>query len=353
MGSPQKTMLACQVVEFHKDYVIHQVPIPAELGPHDLLLKVAAASLCHTDSMVVEGRMAGVTLPVTASHEGAGKVVAKGDDVQGFDLGDRVLAGIPRNRCGQCQDCSSQDPQYCSSRDGGIGFQLDGAFAEYLVVDSRNACHIPDDLDHISAAPMACAGITAWRALIQANVGNGQWLGVVGSGGGLGHLALKFAKAQGIRVIGVDARDEGLDLTREAGAEVVVDARKGREAVVAEVHSVTAGQGVDATINFSEAVSAAGLACAITRKHGGMIQVAQAKVVIPFRELIFRDIKVSGSLTGSPKQTQEMLNFAARHGIGVQTQVYQGLERIPDLVKDAHSGKIKGKGIVVVDATIR
>ncbi|OPB43464.1 hypothetical protein A0O28_0106550 [Trichoderma guizhouense] len=347
-----KHMLACQVLQFNEPYVIREVPVPQSIGPHDLLLKTAVASLCHTDSMVQEGKMAGTTLPITGSHEGVGTVLAKGEAVTKFALRDRVLAGIPFHQCWQCEDCNSEHPQYCSDRAGGIGLQVDGAFAEYILIDSRSASLVPAALHFTDAAPLACAGITVWRALLQTELKAGDWLGIVGSGGGLGHLAVQFAKAKGLRVIGLDARDEGISLSRESGAEVVVDVRSGLDSAVKHVWKATQNKGVSATINLSDATSAAALACAVTRKHGRMVQVAQpVEVKIPYRELIFRDICVVGSLTASPKQTQEMLEFAVQYGIKVKTNVYHGLREIPRMVKDAHSGLMKGKSVVVIDST--
>ena len=111
-----------------------------------------------------------------------------------------------------------------------------GAMQEFLIVDSREATRIPDKMSFATAAPLSCAGMTSWRAIDQAGLEAGQWLGVVGSGGGLGHLMIQLAKrAKGLKVVGVDAREEGLALSREAGADLVVDIRNGREAVVEEV----------------------------------------------------------------------------------------------------------------------
>lgn len=262
-------------VQFNEPYVIRELPVPQTLGPHDLLLKTAVASLCHTDSMVQEGMMAGTTLPITGSHEGVGTVVAKGEAVTKFALRDRVLAGIPFHQCWQCEDCNSEYPQYCSLRTGGIGLQIDGAFAEYILIDSRNASLVPVALSFIDAAPLACAGITVWRALLQTELEAGDWLGIIGSGGGLGHLAIQFAKAKGLRVIGLDARDEGISLSRESGAEIIVDVRSGHDDAINQVCEATGGKGVSAAINLSDATSAAALACAVTKKHGRMVQVAQ------------------------------------------------------------------------------
>jgi propanol-preferring alcohol dehydrogenase len=157
--------------------------------------------------------------------------------------------------------------------------QVGGAFAEYLLADSRNSCILLNSIDFVSAAPLACAGITVWRGLLEAKLSKGQTLGIVGSGGGLSHLLIAFAKAHGLKVVGVDARDEGLQLLREAGADTVLDAREGIETVVKKIQNVTGGIGAAATINLSEAKSAAGLACSMTAKHGHMIQIAQVRIV--------------------------------------------------------------------------
>jgi propanol-preferring alcohol dehydrogenase len=151
-----------------------------------------------------------------------------------------------------------------------------GAFQEYLVVDVREATKIPDGMSFVTAAPLACAGMTAWRAINQCHLKEGQWIGIVGSGGGLGHLAIQFArKAKGLKVVAVDARDDGLALSKEMGADVVLDAREGKEKVVEEVQKATGKQkGVDATIELSGHPTAAEMGAAITRQHGRLVQVA-------------------------------------------------------------------------------
>ena len=149
-----------------------------------------------------------------------------------------------------------------------------GAFQEYLVVDAREASKIPDGMSFVTAAPLACAGMTSWRAINQCHLEKGQWIGIVGSGGGLGHLAIQFAKkARGLKVIAVDARDDGIALSKECGADVVVDAREGKEKVVEEVMKAT-GRGCDATIELSGHPTAAEMGAAITRQHGRLVQVA-------------------------------------------------------------------------------
>lgn len=226
--------------------------------------------------MVVNGDF-NTKLPSIASHEGAGTVVEVGTEVKNFAPGDRVMVGIPQNPCGHCGDCLGPEnfKQYCTNIAGHLGVTMDGAFADYLLSDARTSVKLPDAVSFQTAAPMACAGCTVWRGVLQAKLKSGETLAIVGSGGGLGHLGIQFARALGLQVIAIDARDEGLELSKKVGAQIVIDARKGNKSVVEEVHKVTNNQGADATINVSDANSAAATACAVTKMHGKMIQIAQ------------------------------------------------------------------------------
>jgi propanol-preferring alcohol dehydrogenase len=243
----------------------------------------------------------GTKLPCIASHEGAGTVVKLGSSVTGFKVGDRILCSPIYHRCGVCADCMGpeRDTQYCSKVGGYNGVTRDGSFAEYEVVDGRECCILPDNLSFQSAAPLACAGITVWGGLVRADLKSGESLAIIGGGGGLGHLGVQFAKALGFVVIAIDARDEGLQLAKDCGADTVIDARQSKQDVVKEVHKVTGGQGADATLNVSDHKTAAALGAAVTKMHGLLVQIAQPpEVSIPFSEFVFRDIRVHGSLTG-------------------------------------------------------
>lgn len=270
-------MRACQIVRYNSPHELRTIPTPAvtSLREHELLLKVAAASLCHSDLEYVKGHL-DCTLPVTASHEGTGTVIAVGPAVTRFHAGARIMAGQTFGRCGECAICKGPESyrHYCPYRETMMSVQRNGAFQEYLVVDSREASKIPDEMDFDTAAPLACAGTTVWRGILQTQLEPGQWLGIVGSGGGLGHLGIQFAKARGLRVVGVDAREEGIALSREAGADMVLDARLGKEHVTRQTSVATGGTGVDATLNVSDARTAAATACAMTKNHGTVVQIA-------------------------------------------------------------------------------
>ncbi|RLL94965.1 hypothetical protein CFD26_101989 [Aspergillus turcosus] len=286
------------------------------------------------------------------SHEGTGVVIAKGDAVTRFDIGDRIMAGQTFDRCGECDDCRGPEnyQHYCEHQGPMMSTERNGAFQEYLVVDAKQACRIPDEMSFLTAAPLACAGITIWRAILQTHLKAGQWLGIVGSGGGLGHLGIQFAKAKGLKVIGTDAREDGLALSREVGADLVLDARMGKEEVVRRVLTATGGKGVDAAITTSDAKAAVATACGMTRRHGTMVYVPVGhEVCIPFQELIFRDIRIKGSFLCSPKEAEEMLDVVVKHNIQVKSSVFYGIQEIPKVVDMLRHGKYQGKGVVVID----
>ncbi|KAI1427960.1 GroES-like protein [Xylaria sp. FL1777] len=342
-------MRALQVTQFNTPYELRTIPVPSP-GPHDLLVKVAVASYCHTDSMVAAGIFKS-KLPQTASHEGSGTVVAVGSSVSSFQIGDRVMCGVPLRPCGKCEDCTGPiegHRQYCTQNAGHIGVTTHGCAADYVITDARMTTKLPDSVTFLSAAPLACAGRTIYRAVLQTELRSGQWVAIVGSGGGLGHLGIQFARAMGLKVVGIDARDAGLALSKECGADVVVDARRQKADVVKEVQAATDGKGVDSAIVLAEHAEA--LAAAVTRMHGTVVQVAQPdNISVPFAELVFRDIRFKGTLLASPEESSAMMRCIAQHGVKIRTNPFQGLDRIGELLSMVRSGTLQGKAVIIVD----
>lgn len=237
---------------------------------------------------MVQSGIMGTELPCIASHEGTGTVVATGSEITDFKQGDRIMAGLPRNRCGHCPHCLGPENyrHYCPNILGHLGVTLDGAFAEYMIVDGRESCVLPDKVFFETAAPLACAGCTVFRGVLQTELTKGETVALVGAGGGLGHLGCQFAIALGLVVVGIDARDEGLELAKDSGADILIDARQKKGKIVEEVMKVTNGMGADATINVSDADGAAALACAVTKMHGTMIQIAQVSLLPEYQNLV-------------------------------------------------------------------
>lgn len=254
---------------------IRKIPTPQVKLPTDILIKIAVASFCHTDMLAIEGRMNGPP-PITLSHEPTGTIVALGDDAKKtFAVGDRVASLLWYNPCGSCKACNGPpDMQHrCQKMGGFIGCTINGALQEFLIVDSREAVKIPDGMSFIEAAPLTCAGATVWRALKVSKAAPDSWLAIVGSGGGLGHLLVAFAKAKGIKVVGLEAREQGVELTKRAGADHAINVRD--EDFIQQVHSISGGEGVPATIVLADAPSAATSGFKVTMNEGLVVQIAQ------------------------------------------------------------------------------
>ncbi|KAI8945389.1 hypothetical protein F4801DRAFT_568466 [Xylaria longipes] len=261
------------------------------------------------------------------------------------------MCGIPLHPCGECEDCAGpieSHRQYCAQTSGHIGVTAHGCAADYVIADARTTTELPDSVSFLSAAPLACAGRTVYRAVRQTELNPGQWVAIVGSGGGLGHLGIQFARAMGLKVIAIDARDEGLALSKDYGADVVVDGRREKADVVKELQSVTGGKGADCAIVLADHTEA--LAAAMTRMHGTVVQVAQPDTIsVPFTEFIFRDIRIKGTMVCSPQESQDMMRCIAEHGVKVRTNPFHGLDKIDELLTMVQSGKLRGKAVLVVD----
>ncbi|POS79018.1 hypothetical protein DHEL01_v202594 [Diaporthe helianthi] len=367
-------MLAAVVEQFGQPYALKRIPRPADPQGHDLLIKVHAASYCHTDAVFATGGMF-QDLPRVGCHEFAGEVVATGPDVadgyDGLEVGTRVgVPGRAYHPCGSCYECTHPGHDrpgyspYCP-RAFNLGLTHDGGFQEYCLVDSRQVAPLPDGLSAVHAAPLMCAGITIWAALHHDKVREARRVAILGAGGGLGHLGVQFAAHLGKEVLAVDANDDALALLERvrsrlgtAGASVhIVD---GRKASVKDAQALVLGEvapgtpegevGLDAAIMLPESQAAFDQGMALLRNHGTMMVVSfpKKKLEVSAADLVFRDISVVGSLVGRNHQIREMLQFVRKHVVQAEVQAYK-FGDLNQLVQDSHKG---GAGKLVVDMTL-
>lgn len=383
-------MKAQLLTEYNKPYSLQSVPLPVLDSPHDLLIRVEAASYCHTDAVLAAGQMRPhpPRFPHIACHEFAGVVVAlpptPTPTSHGHGIGDRVaVPGRAFHPCGECFECASggggpsspiaaaadpdaDPPGYsvrCARGAGNCGISAPGGFAEYAVVDGRQVAAVPRGVvgGSVAAAPLMCAGVTVVGALKRTGVGRGGRVGIVGCGGGLGHLGLQFAVAMGMRVVGVDAADGPLVLARTVagklgdGVKIVdaraVEARAVREEVGAEDGKVDGGDmGLDAVIILPESQDALDYGVALLRDHGRCVVVSfpEKGFHISARDLVFRDISIVGSLVGSNRTLKETLQLAAEHKVEASIKTFP-LSRLNELVAEYHKGE---GGKLVVDMSL-
>lgn len=366
---------------FHHPYELTAHPLPSPPLDHDILVKVhAAASYCHTDAVYAAGQM-GKTLSLVPCHECAGTVVSlrllcENDKNSSsttdkrtrrrkvLRVGDRV--GVPGRAywpCGTCFECTHSENEegysvYCPLS-GNNGITRDGGFQEYALVDSRQVVPIPGALSFVDVAPLMCAVLMVYAALKRCGLAQGETVGIVGCGGGLGHLGLQFAHEMGINVVGVDAADEPLALARDCARRSeglvteVLDARDTTAERVVEGLDASARQlpderGVATVLILPEAQAGFSFGMKLLRPHGICIVVSfpEEGFHVSARNLVFRDIQVGGSLVGSNicACAVEMLDMAAQDNIRARTKTFP-LQDLNCLVEEYQ--KMEGGKLVV------
>ena len=233
-----KTMKAAVVHKFGAPLVIEDVPVPKP-GPGQVQVKVVASGVCHTDVHAADGDWpVKPKLPLIPGHEGVGHVSALGAGVTGVKEGDPV--GVPwlHDACGHCEYCETGWETLCQSSSTSTGYTVDGGYAEYVVAQADFVGRLPDKTDLVTMAPILCAGVTTYKGLKETEVRPGQWV-VISGIGGLGHIAVQYAKAMGMHVAAVDVAEDKLALARSLGAEVTANAAT--EDAVAKVVKETGG----------------------------------------------------------------------------------------------------------------
>jgi len=242
----ERTMQAAVAEQFKAPLVMRELEIPRP-GPGQALVKVVASGVCHTDLHAVEGDWpVRPTPPFVPGHEGAGVVVALGPGTSHLKEGDRVGIVWLHSACGHCEYCLSGWETLCPEQQNS-GYSVNGSFAEYALAQADYLGRIPANLPFVDAAPILCAGVTTYKAVKVGNVRPADLVAISGVGG-LGHLAVQYAKISGGTVAAIEVTDEKLQLAKELGADITIDARTEDPAAVLQSHGgadVAIGLAVD------------------------------------------------------------------------------------------------------------
>ncbi len=336
-------MQAAVVEAFGKPLVMRQLDIP-EPGPGQILIKTEACGVCHTDLHAARGDWpVKPSPPFIPGHEGIGVVVALGAGVTSVQEGERV--GVPwlYSACGHCEYCLSAWETVCASAQFG-GYTQNGGFAEYILADPDYVAHIPAGLDPRDAAPIICAGLTSYKGIKEASVRPGQWIAISGVGG-LGHLAVQYAKAMGLRVCAVDIDDGKLAHATRLGADAVVNALHG-DAIEA-VRKATDG-GAHGVLITAPSLSAFKQGVGMTRKRGTCVLVGlpAGEFPIPLFDVVANCITVRGSFVGNRQDMAEALAFAAQGKVKADIEL-QPLSAINQVFERLEQGEVPAR--VVID----
>jgi propanol-preferring alcohol dehydrogenase len=335
------TMKAAVVKEFGKDLIVEDVQVP-QPGPGQALVKLISSGVCHTDLHAVEGDWpVKPSPPFIPGHEGVGEVVALGEGVTDLELGQLVGNAWLWSACGHCQFCRTGWETLCEEQQNG-GYSVDGSFGQYMLVDSRFAVRIPEGADLVEIAPVLCAGVTVYKGLKMTEARPGQWV-VISGIGGLGHIAVQYAKAMGLRVVAVDIADDKLALAKTHGAELVVNALQEDPAEV--IQRVTGGaHGVLVTAVHP---SAFGQAIHMTRRGGTIVFNGLPAGDFPASifEIVLKGLTVRGSIVGTRQDMEEALEFYSRGQIH-PTVATRELGEINAVFDEMKHGKIDGRVVI-------
>jgi len=337
-----KTMKAAVVREFGKPLTIDEVAIP-QPGENQILVRIAATGICHTDLHAAHGDWpVKPKPPFIPGHEGVGTVVALGRAVRNVKEGDRV--GIPwlHTACGYCSPCRTGWETLCASQLNS-GYSINGSFAEYALADPRYVGRLPDDLGWGAAAPILCAGVTVYKALKETEVKPGEWV-VVSGIGGLGHMAVQYARAMGMHVAAVDVHPDKLELAKSLGAQIALNARTTN--VAEELQKLTGG--AHGALVIAVSPKAFEQAFGMLRPHGTMALVGlpPGTMSLPIFDLVLKRITVRGSIVGTRQDLDEALAFAGSGTVGAHFS-WDKLENINEIFARMEDGKIDGR--IVVD----
>ena len=336
-----KTMKAAVVRELGKPLAIEEVPVPQ---PRDdqILVRLAATGICHTDLHAANGDWpVKPKPPFIPGHEGVGTVVSMGRSARNVKEGDRV--GIPwlHTACGYCAYCRTGWETLCGSQLNS-GYSINGSFAEYALADPTYVGRLPGNLEWGPAAPILCAGVTVYKGLKETEVKPGEWV-VISGIGGLGHMAVQYARAMGMHVAAVDVHPDKLALAKSLGAEIVLDATN----VDAAHEMQRLVDGAHGALVTAVSPKAFEQAFDMLRSRGTMALVGlpPGKMSLPIFNMVLKRITVRGSIVGTRQDLEEALAFAGTGAVSVHFS-WDNLTNINAIFARMTDGRIDGRIVV-------
>lgn len=338
-----KTMKAAVVREFGKPLQIEEVEVKRP-GRNQVLVKVIASGVCHTDLHAVDGDWpVKPKMPLIPGHEGVGYVVAVGPDVHNVKEGDAV--GVPwlYSACGGCEHCITGWETLCESQQNG-GYSVDGGFAEYVIADARYVGHLGNNPNFLEMAPILCAGVTVYKGLKETDTKPGEWVAISGIGG-LGHVAVQYAKAMGLHVAAIDVADDKLALAKRLGADLVVNAKEQDPGIY--LKKETGGMHGALVTAVSPIAFKQGLETLRRKGTLALNGLPPGSFDLPIFDTVLNRITVRGSIVGTRKDLQEAIQFAQEGKVKANVTAAK-LEDINDVFDKMKKGEIEGRMVLQI-----
>jgi len=337
-------MKAAVVSAFHAPLEIETVPVPTP-GPGEVLVKIVATGVCHTDLHAADGDWpVKPAPPFIPGHEGAGIVAALGAGVTGLKEGDAVGIAWLHDACGQCEYCVTGWETLCPAQHNS-GYSVNGSFAEYAIGSAAYVGRLPANPKFDELAPILCAGVTTYKGIKETEARPGEWLAISGIGG-LGHIAVQYAKAMGLHVVAVDIGEEKLALARRLGAEVTVDARS--PDAVARVLKETGG-GAHGVLVTAVSPPAFAQALHMARRKGtvSLVGLPPGDFATPIFDVVLKRITLRGSIVGGRQDLAEALAFAAEGKVRAAIR-HVDLADINRVFAELRAGTVDGRAVITM-----
>jgi propanol-preferring alcohol dehydrogenase len=335
-------MRAAVVTSFDRPLELKDVPIP-EPGPGQVLVRIEASGLCHTDIHAARGEWpVKPTPPFVPGHEGVGIVERTGTGVTEHAAGDRVAIPWLGHACGTCGYCVTGWETLCEAQLN-TGYAIDGGHAEFAVADARYVVRVPEGIEPAEAAPLTCAGVTTYKAIKVGGVTPGDRVAIFGIGG-LGHLAQQYAQIFGGETIAVDVTEEKLALARRLGAAHVVNA-----ATTDPVAAIEALGGADVAVVLAASPRVIEQAHASLRRGGRLILVslpADNAMSLPIFQTVLKGISVIGSIVGTRADLAEVFRLHAAGRTRVQFEIRK-LDEINTAIEDVLASRVPARLVLL------
>jgi D-arabinose 1-dehydrogenase-like Zn-dependent alcohol dehydrogenase len=328
------TMQAAQISQPGGEWEVVERAIP-EPDAGQVRVKVEACGMCHSDVFVKEGHWPGLQYPRVPGHEIAGHIDAVGDNVRGWRPGQRVGVGWHGGHCFVCAPCQRGDFAMCVQRKV-TGVDFDGGYAAYMLAPVTAVAAIPDDIPAEEAGPFMCAGVTVYNALRHSGARAGEVVAIHGIGG-LGHLAVQYARQMGFKTVAINRGTDKEALARQLGAHHYIDASV--QDTVTELQKLGGARVILATAPNTQAISALvdGLAASGTL----LVPAAPTEpLTINVLSLISGRRSVAGWYSGTARDAQDTLEFSALTGVHPMIETYP-LQRVADAYEHMHSGRVR------------
>jgi propanol-preferring alcohol dehydrogenase len=332
-------MKAAVVTDFRSPLQIQDLPVP-EPGPDEVLVRIETSGLCHTDIHAAHGDWpVRPAPPFIPGHEGIGRIEKLGPGVTTRRLGDRVAIAWLGYACGECRYCIGGWETLCEKQQNS-GYSVNGTFAEYAVAPAAFATPVPDAVSSRDAAPLTCAGVTTYKAIKVARVAPAETVAVFGVGG-LGHLALQYARIAGGFVIGVDIEDSKLAMATELGADHVVNARAADPA-----ETIQQLGGADVAVALAASPASFDQAYRSLRRGGRLVCVAlpadNGALNVPIFDTVLNGKSVIGSIVGTRNDLTDVFSLHAA-GRTRSIAVERKLNEVNESIHDVLSGQIPAR----------